>query len=360
MKKLLFIVCFISTLALQAQLAKPLQFKEEIFDFGQVIEKDGPVIHQFEFTNALNRPVKVLDVKPSCGCTTPGWSKEAIMPGKTGFIQAQFDPKGRPGFFSKTLNVTTDGDEGGAIVLQIRGNVISEGKDYSGDFTMVNGNWKLKPGALNLGKIYLKDEFVTREIEVMNAGTKPISFLNKVDGPSYIKVTTEPLTLAPGARGVVKLAYNGKLKNQYGFQSDKITIHTNDVENPLKTLTIFATLEDYFSTVSPAETAKAPRLRWSSTTLDFGRIKQSQSITREVNVTNVGKSVLELRSVQGNCECVKAVADKVSLKPGESTAVKITFNPEDRKGTQQKAVTIYSNDPQAPVQRFTFTIYIED
>ena len=32
----------------------------------------------------------------------------------------------------------------------------------------------------------------------------------------------------------------------------------------------------------------------------------------------------------------------------------------DRKGTQQKAVTVYSNDPQNPVQRVTFTAYVED
>ena len=359
MKKLIFVVCFLAGFGLQAQLAKPLQFKEELYDFGQVIEKDGPVIHQFEFTNALNRPVKILEVKPSCGCTTPAWSKEPIMPGKTGFIQAQFDPKGRPGFFTKTLNVTTDG-EGGAIVLQIRGNVVSESKDYTGDYTLVSGNLKLKPGALNLGKIFLKDEFVTREIEVLNGGSKPISFLNKVDAPSYIKVTTEPLTLAPGGRGVVKLAYNGKLKNQYGFQSDKISLHTDDADTPLKTLTIFATLEDFFPTLSAAETAKAPRLKFSSPSLDFGRTKQNVSIEREVNVTNVGKSLLELRSIQGNCECVKATSDKTSLKPGESVSVKIIFNPEERKGTQQKAVTIYSNDPQAPVQRFTFSVYVED
>jgi hypothetical protein len=359
MKKLFFVLCILSALVSHAQLAKPLQFKEESFDFGQVIEKDGPVLHQFEFTNALGRPVKILDVKPSCGCTTPGWTKEPIMPGKTGFIQAQFDPKGRPGFFTKTLSVTTYAG-GAAIVLQVKGNVVSEGKDYSGDFTLVSGNWKLKPGALNLGKIYLKDEFVTREIEVMNAGSKPVNYLNKVDAPAYIKVTTEPITLAPGARGVVKLAYNGKLKNQYGFQSDKITLHTDDTESPLKTLTVFATLEDFFPTLAPAEKAKAPRLKWSTSTLDFGRVKQNQSITREVSVSNIGKSVLELRSVQGNCECITATADKNSLKPGESTSVKITFNQEDRKGTQQKAVTIYSNDPQAPVQRFTFTVYIED
>jgi hypothetical protein len=38
----------------------------------------------------------------------------------------------------------------------------------------------------------------------------------------------------------------------------------------------------------------------------------------------------------------------------------IAFNPYDRKGTQQKSVTIYSNDPRNPVQRLVFTAYVED
>jgi hypothetical protein len=359
MKKLIVAICFFIVCDAEAQQVKPLQFKEELFDFGLIVEQDGPVLHQFEFTNVLNRPVKVLDVKPSCGCTTPAWSKEPIMPGKTGFIQAQFDPKGRPGFFTKTLSVTTDAD-GGTIVLQIRGNVTGEDKSYTGDFSMTNGNWKIKPGALNLGKIYLKDEFVTREIEILNAGTKTISYLNKADAPAHIKVTTNPVALAPGARGVVKIAFNGKLKNHYGFQSDKITLYTDDADTPQKSFTIFATLEDYFPALSSEEMAKAPKLRLSANALDFGRLRQHQTIQREITVSNSGKSVLELRSVQGNCDCVTTVADKKALKPGESTLIKISFNPEDRKGTQQKAVTIYSNDPQAPVQRFTFTAYVED
>src|SRR3954462_8253240 len=86
-----------------SQQAKQLQFKEEIFDFGKVVEDKGPVTHEFVFTNNSSRPVKVLTVQASCGCTTPGWSKEAVEPGKTGFIQASYNPKGRPGFFNKSL-----------------------------------------------------------------------------------------------------------------------------------------------------------------------------------------------------------------------------------------------------------------
>jgi len=358
--KLLSLFCFVlSSWMVMAQVAKPLQFKEESFDFGQIMEGDGPVTHPFEFTNITGRPIKILGVRPSCGCTTPDWSKEPVMPGKTGFIKAQFDPKGRPGYFNKTLTVTTDAD-GNTIVLQIKGTVTSGATDAAADFAGSIGNWKVKSTSLNLGKIYLKDEFVTREYEIINGGSKPITYLNKFDGPSYIRVAVEPKTLAPGAKGIVKLSYNGKQKNQYGFQSDNVVIHTDDELQPLKPVNIFATLEDYFSTLTPAELAKAPKLRISESSLDFGRVKQNQESNKNFTVTNFGKSNLELRSIQGNCTCIKTESGKKILKAGESTIVKIIFNPEDRKGTQQKAVTVYSNDPQNPVQRITFMAYVED
>ena len=71
------------------------------------------------------------------------------------------------------------------------------------------------------------------------------------------------------------------------------------------------------------------------------------------------KKELQLRSIQPNCSCVTAEASKTSLKPGESGTIRITFNPQERSGTQNKAISFYSNDPKNPVQRLTFTAYIQ-
>ena len=89
-------------------------------------------------------------------------------------------------------------------------------------------------------------------------------------------------------------------------------------------------------------------------------MRQNYESVKDFSITNNGKSNLELRAVQGNCTCISTQFDKKVVKPGDSVVVKIFFNPEDRKGTHQKAVTVYSNDPQSPVQRVTFTAYVED
>jgi hypothetical protein len=357
MNRLLCVFLFLVTVSAYSQKSRPIMFREEIFDFGSVKEDGGPVTHEFVFTNATNRPLRILAVQASCGCTTPGWSKDAVEPGKTGFIQASFNPKGRPGYFNKTLTVTSDVDTN-PIVLQIKGNVSNEGVGSDADFLGINGDWRLKETLFNLGTVYHREEPTVRDFQFMNSGDKPVAVKNIV-APEHIKVDVSPKTVAPGQKGNIKVTYSGKIKNKYGFHSDNIQIETDDAASPVKSFTVNATLEDYFGDLKPEDLAKAPRLQLASTSLDFGRVASDGVLNREVAITNTGKKELLIKSVQGNCTCVAVSSAKTSLKPGESTMVKVTFNAKDRKASQNKAVTIYSNDPQNPVQRFTFTAYVE-
>ncbi|MEP6735567.1 MAG: DUF1573 domain-containing protein [Chryseolinea sp.] len=342
-----------------AQLAKPIQFREETFDFGMV-EETVPAVHDFVFTNNSGRPVKILNVTASCGCTTPNWSKDPVAAGKTGFIQASFNPKGRPGYFNKSLTITTD-FENNPIILQIKGQVRVPGEAIaSTEFQTSNGSWKLKTGSFNLGKVYMKDDYTTRDFPFVNAGKVAVTYVGKYVAPTYIKVEVTPKTVQSGEKGNIKVSYNGKMKGKYGFQSDNVEIMTDDEVNAAKSFSIYATLEDNFQDMKPEELAKAPQLKLQSTSFDLGKIRPNATTAQEVAFHNTGKKELHIRSIQGNCTCVIASASKTALKPGESGSIKIEFNPSDRKGTLQKAVTVYSNDPMNPVQRVTFTAVIDD
>lgn len=358
MSRLFFVALFFS-ISVEAQQVKPLRFQEDIHDFGYVDQDAGPVTYSFQFVNVSNRPVKILTVQASCGCTTPNWSKDPVVPGANGFIEARFDPKGRPGYFNKSLTVTTDFDSN-PVILQIKGQVSTgAGASRESEFKMESGNWRLKTSSFNLGKVYLKDEFAGKEFPVFNAGDKPINFI-KTEGAEYLQAEVLPNPLPPGAHGKIRILYNGKKKAQYGFQSDNIQIHTDDTQQPVKSFTVYATLEEFFPVMSPEEMSKAPRLGITNTSFDFGKTKQHADATKLITVVNNGRSELSIRAVQGNCTCIKAVPSKDKLNPGESSTIAITFNPQDRLGTQQKSVTVYSNDPQAPVQRITFTAYVEE
>lgn len=93
-----------------------------IHDFGTITEAGGDVSTTFIVTNNTNAPIVLVNVRASCGCTTPEWTKEPIEPGKTGKVTATYNPKGRPGPFEKTVTITTNSNPE-RITVRIKGTV---------------------------------------------------------------------------------------------------------------------------------------------------------------------------------------------------------------------------------------------
>lgn len=122
MKKFLGVLALILGFAFQSNAQGAIHFKSEKHDFGKI--KEGiQASYSFEFTNTGKTPVVISNVQPSCGCTTPEWTREPIMPGKSGKVTASYNSAGRPGNFNKTITVVNNG-EVSQIILTIQGSVI--------------------------------------------------------------------------------------------------------------------------------------------------------------------------------------------------------------------------------------------
>jgi hypothetical protein len=101
--------------------AAELKFKTEKHDFGTVPE--GPQAKfDFDFVNEGKEPLILSNVQASCGCTTPEWPKEPILPGKSAKITAIYNTQGRPGQFTKSITVTSNAKTP-SVVLMISGTV---------------------------------------------------------------------------------------------------------------------------------------------------------------------------------------------------------------------------------------------
>ncbi len=96
-----------------------IKFKTEVHDFGTLQEGD-PAEAEFVFTNTGKEPLIIQNVHPSCGCTTPFWSKDPVAPGKTGIIKASYGTTGRVAPFNKSITVTSTA---GTNVIYIKGTV---------------------------------------------------------------------------------------------------------------------------------------------------------------------------------------------------------------------------------------------
>ncbi|MFB9864938.1 DUF1573 domain-containing protein [Rufibacter immobilis] len=205
-----------------------LTFEKDLHDFGNVTE-GVQAIYEFKFKNTGNQPVTISHVQASCGCTTPEWPKEAILPGKTGVVKAGYNSAGRPGAFNKTLTVTSNGQPE-SISLFIKGTVVQK-----------------------------------------SAAVAP----------------------APAA--------------------------------------------------SAEEIANSPKVDFTSTTFDFGKLEKGQKATAKFTVKNTGKSDLNITGIQAACNCIAYKMSPSVVKAGQSAKLELIYSPQvlqDRIET----VTLVSND----------------
>lgn len=112
--------------------AQTAKFKWEAnteHNFGK-IPQDVPATVTFMFENTGEQALIISNVKPSCGCTTPDYSKEPIKKGEKGFIKATYNAH-NGGVFEKTITVTANTEEQN-IVLRIKGEVLPKPADSTG------------------------------------------------------------------------------------------------------------------------------------------------------------------------------------------------------------------------------------
>lgn len=69
-----------------------------------------------------------MEVRPSCGCTAPEWTKTAVKKGQSGEIKIIFDSKGKSGLQSKSIALLTN-TENGHEVLAFKANILTDGKN---------------------------------------------------------------------------------------------------------------------------------------------------------------------------------------------------------------------------------------
>ena len=125
-KLLLFAMAIFMAFSVSAQEQQPqiIEIAEKTHDFGTIKEEDGRVTHVFTFKNVTEGALTIKNVRASCGCTTPAWSKEPIASGKQAQITVTYNASGRPGAFHKSVTVTlSNSTEDFTQVLFIKGKV---------------------------------------------------------------------------------------------------------------------------------------------------------------------------------------------------------------------------------------------
>ncbi len=99
-----------------------IQFDELKHDFGKVWVGDK-LEHTFKATNPGTAELKILSVKPQCGCTTPSGTPKSIAPGAAGDFLFRLNGDRYKGDFSTTINIETNDPANKKLVLTLAGHM---------------------------------------------------------------------------------------------------------------------------------------------------------------------------------------------------------------------------------------------
>lgn len=122
----------LATDSIATKLLTSISFADSVHSFGTLKEGEK-VTHVFKYKNTGNNPLILEDVRPSCGCTSPEWTKDPIAPGQEGFIKVVYNSEGRPGEFHKTVTVIAN-TAAEVSLLKIEGNVIPKKPEIEGPY----------------------------------------------------------------------------------------------------------------------------------------------------------------------------------------------------------------------------------
>lgn len=351
MNKIVFILFIMGcNPVLYSQFLKPgIYFPSDKYDFGTIREADGQVSYEFEYTNTGKVPLILQNVRATCGCTTPEWTKEPIVPGQQGRIKVIFDPKNRPGPFVKTITVTSNA-EPAVHTLTIQGTVIPVQKSqlvYTLGYKYTIGDLMLQTVHASFGDVLMgKDD--TTDIGIINGSSEKTIRPGFLKIPGHLSVRFVPESLPPGETGKIIFTLSSAMRNDWDYVIDRLSLTVNGELLPNNIISLTANIKEDFSAMTASEFSRSPLAIFDTTTFDFGSVPVNTSVGHDFVLTNKGKSDLYIRKVNASCGCTAVHPSKTIIPPGDSTVIKVLYNTQGRNGADKKAITVITNDPRRP------------
>ena len=352
MKKLvLALVMFAAVVSAYSQ--PQIEFDKKTHDFGKVREEGGKITARFTFKNTGDSDLILTKVKPGCGCTAANYTKEAVAPGQTGFIDATYDPWGRPGAFNKNIKVSTNiPGEATPMIIFIKGEVLKRPPT----------KYELAGYKSGRGEVRLKE--ATFSFEVLNTGTHldTLTLRNFYeDGrdieinpelPSYIRERYRSFgpTLPAGQEGYIVLEYDGAARGAWGPQKDRAVLVTNDTLDQRKYIYYNVRIKEDFSRMTEKDLAKAPKAVYDHVTFKFDTIAQNTTASDVVKLTNEGKTPLIIRKLEASMPALTYKVSSMTIEPGQTAEITLTFKSQSRRNKQQCTLEVITNSPTNPVQ----------
>lgn len=337
----------ISFICLLVQAQPRITFDSESKDLGYVLWRN-PVTVSYKFTNTGDKPLVVSNVTVSCGCMEARWTEDPVMPGDKGEITAVFDAEAI-GHFYKDLGIYCNAAIE-PIYLNFNGEVTADAKNFSFTHPYLIGAIRLNQDELNFESVH-KGDRPSIELLVANTSNKAYSPV-LMHLPPYLEAEATPDKLGRGKAGKIKVTLNTDKLPKLGITRASVYLsrYSGDKVGEENEIPVSVALLPDFSQLTEQQKNNPPVISVSSKQLEFMDLRPNQKKSQHIIITNTGKSDLVIQDMQVFSIALGVNLKKRTLKPGESTKMKVTVlaaNLPRVKGTPR--ILMITNDPQHPM-----------
>lgn len=197
-----------------------IRFDTTHYDLGAVLEDKGPVKCRFLFKNTGSGFLRIVDVKASCGCSTPLFLSESVAPGQAGYVEIAFDPRGRPGPFTKSATVYSNAANK-EVVLTFSGTVIERFK--KSEFEFQHKGVALYSTLLDLG-ILSPTKSDTMYFSIKNTSNKRLRVSKVIHNSGYFLAKMADEEIPPLQTGVLQIITKKDSLPKAAFFEDELTL----------------------------------------------------------------------------------------------------------------------------------------
>ncbi|WP_295727644.1 DUF1573 domain-containing protein [uncultured Muribaculum sp.] len=317
--------------------------------FGAFDEDMGSVTTYFKVVNTGDKPLSILSVRASCGCTSPTYSHKPVAPGDTGQVAVTYNPAGRPGKFDKKVRVETNTTPA-TTTLTIKGVVIGDRQTLRAHYPVDLGVLKLKNTVVQFGEV-TKGRTKTAFLDGYNQSADTIR--PSLTGlPPFVVADIAPKAVPPGEQVTFTFFYDSsKAKEQWGLSTSEVVLSPDKSSSQKKPVSLVAIVNEDFSKLTPEQREKAPKAAYSTATIDLGRISRDDKVHAELFIDNFGKEQLVIRRISCPDEFITVKCSKDKVKPGSRAKVDITVDADAIPASSSlvnSRLTIITNDPTRP------------
>lgn len=350
---ILFALCAFAPVS-RAQLV----FSPDAWDFGDIREVDGRVSHTFTGENRGDKPVVILDVVTSCGCTVPEFTRQPIRPGEKTVVKVTFDPANRPGAFTKELGVYSS-ERRKIASLTVQGSVTPRPKSVEELYPVDAGEGLRLSTTLCAFSYIYPGRRTQSTVGYVNTSERPVRLALRPRETSGLLAAEYPRQIAPGAKGEINLSYLIPAdKPRYGTLKDALEVLSNDRSNG--TLLVVHGI----GVDKPGNGPKqpAPKVQIAENIIKFGPVKHASAVQqRPLTLTNTGDRELVVRAVETGGKATTTLTPGQRIPAGSSHTAQVRFEPRKQEfGVMTDYVLIVTNDPARPMRRLRVTAIIED